>query len=163
MGKDLVITRTFAASRDAVWKAWTDADSLKRWWGPRGFDMVRLTLDLQPGGKMHYGMKAPNGAVMWGRFVYEEIEPEERLSFVVSFSDEAGGITANPFNPVWPLEVLNTVEFADAVEGVTVTLTGRPVRATAAQVQSFEDNFTSLNQGFKGTLDQLASELAAHP
>jgi uncharacterized protein YndB with AHSA1/START domain len=160
MTKELVITRTFPASREAVWKAWTDADSLKRWWGPKGFEMVRLTLDLKPGGKMHYGMKAPNGPVMWGRFVYEEIEPGERLSFVVSFSDEAGGITANPFNPVWPLEVMNTLEFSDAVEGTTLILRGGPVRATLEQIQSFEDNFANLNQGFKGTLDQLAEELA---
>jgi uncharacterized protein YndB with AHSA1/START domain len=160
MSKDLVITRTFAASRDAVWKAWTDANSLKRWWGPKGFEMVRLTVDLKPGGKMHYGMKAPNGAVMWGRFVYEEIEPEDRLSFIVSFSDEAGGITANPFNPVWPAEVMNTLELADAVEGTVLILRGSPVRATADQIKSFEDNFANLNQGFKGTLDQLAEELA---
>ena len=32
MNKDLIISRTFAASRAAVWRAWTDADSLKRWW-----------------------------------------------------------------------------------------------------------------------------------
>jgi uncharacterized protein YndB with AHSA1/START domain len=160
MGKDLVITRTFAASRDAVWKAWTDADSLKRWWGPKGFEMVRLTLDLQPGGKMHYGMKAPNGAIIWGRFVYEEIETEERLSFIVSFSDEAGGITANPFNPVWPQEVMNTLELADAVEGTTLVLRGGPIRATADQIKAFENNFDNLNQGFKGALDQLAKELA---
>lgn len=161
MSKELVITRTFAASRAAVWKAWTDADSLKRWWGPKGFEMVRLTLDLRPGGKMHYGMKAPNGAVMWGRFVYEDIAPEERLSFIVSFSDEAGDIAANPFMPTWPREVVNALELTDAVEGTTLTLRGWPVRATAEQVEAFEGHFASLNQGFKGTLDQLEEELAS--
>ncbi len=31
---------------------------------------------------------------MWGKFVYREITPPERLVFVNSFSDEAGGLPA---------------------------------------------------------------------
>jgi uncharacterized protein YndB with AHSA1/START domain len=34
--KELTITRIFDASRDLVWKAWTDQKILQKWWGPRG-------------------------------------------------------------------------------------------------------------------------------
>jgi len=34
--KEFTITRIFDASRDLVWKAWTDQTILQKWWGPRG-------------------------------------------------------------------------------------------------------------------------------
>jgi hypothetical protein len=33
---------------------------------------------------------------MWGKFVFREITPPERMVFIDSFSDEAGGITRHP-------------------------------------------------------------------
>jgi uncharacterized protein YndB with AHSA1/START domain len=33
--RELVITRVFDAPRDLVWKAWTDAEQVKRWWDRR--------------------------------------------------------------------------------------------------------------------------------
>jgi len=35
--KDLVFTRVFNAPVTQVWKAWTDAERVKKWWGPDGF------------------------------------------------------------------------------------------------------------------------------
>ncbi|MBN8571362.1 MAG: SRPBCC domain-containing protein, partial [Ignavibacteria bacterium] len=34
---ELVITREFDAPRDMVWKAWSDAEALAQWWGPKEF------------------------------------------------------------------------------------------------------------------------------
>jgi uncharacterized protein YndB with AHSA1/START domain len=34
--KDIIIERTFDLPVTMIWKAWTDAESLKRWWGPKG-------------------------------------------------------------------------------------------------------------------------------
>src|SRR5205823_4677268 len=83
---------------------WVEPDRLARWWGPKGFTMLSSTLDLRPGGIFHYGMRSPDGREMWGRWVFREVVAPERLVFVASFSDEAGGVTRHPFAPDWPLE-----------------------------------------------------------
>jgi hypothetical protein len=35
--EELFITRIFDAPRELVWKAWTEPELMKRWWGPKGF------------------------------------------------------------------------------------------------------------------------------
>ena len=125
-----VISRVFDATREIVWKAWTEAEHLKHWWGPKGFTVVHSKIDLRPGGVFHYGMRSPDGRDMWGKFVFREIVKPERLVFVNSFSDEEGKTVRAPFNPHWPLEVLTTVTFAEHDGKTTVTLRGRPINAT---------------------------------
>ncbi|MGH6833247.1 MAG: SRPBCC domain-containing protein, partial [Methyloceanibacter sp.] len=44
---EFVIMRIFAAPRERVWKAWTEAECLGNWWGPKGFDIVSVKLDLR--------------------------------------------------------------------------------------------------------------------
>ena len=104
----------FDAPRDLVWKAFTEPERMKEWWGPKGFTVIASKMDLRPGGSYHYGMKAPNGSTMWGKFVFREIVAPERMVFINSFSDEAGGITRHPMSPTWPLEMLSTFTFEEA-------------------------------------------------
>jgi uncharacterized protein YndB with AHSA1/START domain len=62
-----VITRTFDAPRDLAWKAFTEPDRMKHWWGPKGFTVFAAKMDLRPGGIYHYGLRAPDGGTMWGK------------------------------------------------------------------------------------------------
>ncbi len=89
--EDFVISRTLDAPRDLVWKAFTDPKRMAQWWGPKGFKVIPSKMDLRPGGLYHYGLEAPNGSPMWGRFVFREIVAPERIVFINSFSDEKGG------------------------------------------------------------------------
>ena len=66
---EFFIQREFDAPRERVWKAWTEAERLGKWWGPKGFDIVSVKLDLRPGGTFHYGLKSPEGLEMWGKFI----------------------------------------------------------------------------------------------
>jgi uncharacterized protein YndB with AHSA1/START domain len=59
-----VITRTFDAPRDLAWKAFTEPDRMKHWWGPKGFRVVAAKMDLRPGGIYHYGLRAPDDSIM---------------------------------------------------------------------------------------------------
>ena len=90
---DFVISRVFDAPRDLVWKCFTDPAHMQNWWGPKGVPVVASKMDLRPGGTYHYGMKNPDGSVMWGRMVYREVTPPEKLVFINSFSDENGGVS----------------------------------------------------------------------
>lgn len=155
------ISRTFDAPRALVWKAYTEIDQLSKWWGPKGFIWIKGTLDFKPGGVFHYGMRAPTGQEMWGKFVYREIMKPERIVFTNSFSDATGGTTRAPFNPNWPLEILNTIVFTETGGKTQLAMTGSPFNATPAEREAFNGMFTSMDQGFKGTLDQLAEHLVA--
>ena len=53
--------------------------------------------------------RSGDGHVIWAKFVYREIAAPQRLVWVHSFSDEAGGLTRHPLSPTWPLELLTTV------------------------------------------------------
>ena len=154
------LSRTFDAPRETVWRVYTEIDHLARWWGPKGFTWITGTLDLRPGGLFHYGMKAPTGQEMWGKFVYREIVKPERIVFTNSFSDKDGNTTRAPFAPNWPLEVLNVIEFVEQGGKTVLNMAGSPFNATAEEEEMFDKMRPSLDAGFKGTLDQLADYLA---
>ena len=159
MGEEFVITRAFDAPRERVWKAWTEAAHLRHWWGPKGFTVSHCTVDLRPGGVMHYCLRSPDGSDVWGRFVYREIAKPERLVFVVSFSDEKGGITRHPMSPDWPREMLSTVTFAEQRGGTLVTVRWTPLNATDLERRTFEGGRDGMKQGWGGTFEQFADYL----
>ncbi|HYZ33284.1 MAG TPA: SRPBCC domain-containing protein [Crenalkalicoccus sp.] len=157
-----VITRTLDAPRDRVWDVWTRLEHLERWFGPKGVTLFGCSLDLRPGGTFHYGMRGSDGfGEHWGRWVFREIAPLERLVFLVSFSDEAGGITRNPWDAVWPLRMLSTVIFAaEGPRRTTVTVHWEPFEATEAERAAFAAGHASMRQGWGGTLEKLETYLA---
>ena len=158
--EDFVISRVLDAPRELVWKVFTDPEHLKRWWGPKGFTARTAKMDFRVGGMYHYCMTSPDGHEMWGKFVYHEIVPPERLVFVNSFSDENGGLTRHPMSPSWPLETLSTFTF-DEKDGKTLfTIRWSPLNASQTERKTFEEGRKGMQQGWGGTLDQLEAYLA---
>lgn len=156
--KEFTFARTFDAPRDLVWKAWTSAEALGQWWGPKGADIRVIAFDLRPGGIFHYAMAFQPGQEMYGRFVYREVMAPERIVFVNSFSDASGGVTRAPFPQLagkWPLEVLNVVTFTEEGGRTTVSLRGGPINATDDERAMFSSATASMQQGFGGTFDKL--------
>jgi uncharacterized protein YndB with AHSA1/START domain len=106
------------------------------------------------------------GHEMFGRFIYRELVVPERIVFVNSFSDAAGGSTRAPFpqlKSVWPLEVLNVMTLTQEGRKTRLDLRGHPINATDDERKAFAGHFDSMRQGFGGTFDQLAEHLAAIP
>ena len=157
--KPFEIQRVYDAPRARVWQAWTEPERLKHWWGPKGFTVHTCKVDLRPGGTFLYGMKAPDGSDMWGKFVYREVSAPEKLVFVVSFSDPQGGLTRHPGMENWPRYILSTVEFADLGGKTRVSVRWIPHEATEQERRTFEDGRESMKQGWGGTLDQLEAYL----
>jgi len=158
-GKAFTHSRVFDAPRALVWQAFTEPERLALWWGPQGFQMLHSTVDLRPGGLFHYGMRAPDGSVMWGRFQYREIRAPELLSYILSFSDEKGGVARHPGHQAWPLEMLSTIHFIDEGPRTRLEMSAEPFNASASECAVFEENFESMNQGFSGTWAQLDAYL----
>ena len=158
---DFVLTRVFDAPRDLVWKAFTEPERMKQWWGPKGVKVIHLKMDLRPGGIYHYGMESPDGTVMWGKFVYREVVPQERMVFINSFSDEEGGVTRHPMAPTWPLEMLSVFTFEDAPGGKTkFTVRWSPHNASEEERKTFDAAHDGMTQGWGGTMEQLEAYLA---
>jgi uncharacterized protein YndB with AHSA1/START domain len=153
--RELVLTRTFAAPRALVFRAWTEPEHLQRWLGPRGWTMTDCTIDLRPGGVWHYCLRGARGEETWGRAVYREISPPARLVFTDSFADAAGNLvepTRYGMSPSYPGEVLVTVTF-DERDGQTLLTLRLTVEAMPdAEREGFQ-------HGWGETLDRLAEAL----
>ena len=158
--KDFVISRVLNAPRDLVWQCFTDPERMKQWWGPKGVKVRASNMDLRVGGSYLYGMETPDGKVMWGKFVYREITPPERLVFVNFFSDENGGVTRHPLSPSWPLQLLSTFTFDDVGGGRTrFTVRWAPLDPTPEERATFDAGHASMTGGWSGTLEQLEAYL----
>jgi len=153
--RSFVITRTFDAPRDLVFKVWTEAEHLKNWFGPKGATMIASRSDLRPGGMHHYGMTAADGMEVWGRWIYREIDPPKKLVFINSFSNPEGELGPRPFPGDWPPELLTTVTFIEFEGKTTVSLEWTPIKPTEAEAEFFASMHESMNQGWGGTLDKL--------
>lgn len=154
------IAREFDVPRTTLFKAWTEAEQLAKWWGPKGMQLVISKLDPRPGGLFHYYLELSGNQKMWGRFVYSSIVAPERIVYISSFSDEVGGITRAPFSQSWPLEIHNTLTFTEQEGKILLSLRSEPLHATAEERHTFEKGLESLRQGFTGTLDQLQQYLS---
>jgi uncharacterized protein YndB with AHSA1/START domain len=51
--KELHFERYFAAPLDVVWRAWTEADRLRAWWGPEKTTVAECEIDLRLGGRLY--------------------------------------------------------------------------------------------------------------
>lgn len=119
----LIIVRYFDAPREKVWRAWTEPERMKKWWGPKDFTAPSVTIDLKVGGKYLYCMRgrpAPEAPVQdfWGTGTYKEIVPTERLVVTDSFADEKGNVISAEHYGMqgFPLELEVAVTFEDAGE-----------------------------------------------
>ena len=67
--KELVIERVFNAPKEMVWKAWTDPETAKKWWGPKDFTAPSIKIDLREGGKYIFAMHGPEDSE-WDKDIY---------------------------------------------------------------------------------------------
>jgi uncharacterized protein YndB with AHSA1/START domain len=145
MTKELVLTRVFDAPREVVFKAWTEVERLKRWWGPKRFTNPVCEVDVRPGGAMRIHMRGPDGTIYPMTGIYHEIVEPERLVFTASALD-AGG------NPLF--EQLTTVTFEEhgGKTKLTVHASFSNIRPEAAP------HLAGAEMGWNMSLDRLAEE-----
>ena len=120
-GHALVFTRTFAAPRELVFEACTDARHLAQWWGPRGFTAPVCEWDAKPGNKIYVVMCSPDGAryPMGGEF--REVVPPERLVTMTGALDEQGEFL---------FEILHTMTLVEHAGKTKLTMHSRVIKTT---------------------------------
>jgi uncharacterized protein YndB with AHSA1/START domain len=138
----IVMTRTFDAPRSIVFKAWTTAEHVARWWDPSGAPLFVCEIDLRPGGAFRWVNRGPNGPGHTFGGTYREIASPERLVFAAR---------SHPSGP----ESLATLTFVEAAGKTTLTMT--------IECQSVGDRDAMLGMrvdaGTARTLDNLAEYL----
>ncbi len=153
-----VLERTFDAPRDLVWKAWTDATLLPRWYGPN-VETIIHRLDVKPGGEWITEMK-------WGEnsnfqvMKYTEVDPPAKLVGLQSSTDAEGNIIASPMMADWPKVLPTTVTFEEAADGKTdMRLTWAPHEASDAEIACFAGAIEGLGKGWTAGMELLAELL----
>ena len=144
--RELVITRTFAAPREILFKMWTDPNHMAQWWGPHGFTNPVCNLDVRAGGAIRIDMRGPEGTVYPMTGTFREIVRPERLVFTAEALDQSGTVV---------LEVLNTVIFEEKNGKTTLTLQARVTKVTGEGVSYLE----GMEAGWTQSLERLASQL----
>ena len=116
--REIIITRIFNAPRELVFKAWTQAEHIAQWWGPKGFTTRVIEMDLRPGGQLRYVMIAPDGTEYPGKGVFREIVPPERIVT----SDEFDEGFEQLINAELPQEMMMTAIFEEVDNKTKLTL-----------------------------------------
>src|SRR3954471_24762336 len=78
---------TVPASREQVFRLFTEPSELTRWWGPAGFTLAEIEIDFRVGGGYRFGMQPPEGDLfhLGGEFV--EIAPPTRLAYTFRYDE----------------------------------------------------------------------------
>ena len=85
--KEVVLERTYDASPETVWQAWTNPEMLKQWWGPNNVTIPECEVDLKVGGKFYIVMEAgqgmgPHKGTKWPILAeFTVVEPNSKLSY----------------------------------------------------------------------------------
>jgi uncharacterized protein YndB with AHSA1/START domain len=82
-------TRLLDAPRALVFDAFSSADRLARWFGPKGFSLTTRSFEFAPGGVWRFVMHGPDGRDYENKIVFLEIERPERISYIHPGEDDA--------------------------------------------------------------------------
>ena len=111
----LTLTRSIKAPPSAVFRAWTDSESMKQWIGPANFDAVSCESDVRVVGRHGAVIRdIATGTLHEWNGTYREIVPNRKLVFTFAWKDEPEDDT------------LCTVEFLDRDGGTLMTFTQEP-------------------------------------
>ncbi len=150
-----VITRHLRAPRQLVWDAYTQAEHLLHWFGPKGVTMSHHAMDFRVGGTFHYCQALEGGGALWGLWQFREILAPEKIVLMQYFSDAQGSVARNPWNALWPLRTLSTTTLTEQDGGTLLTIRWEPMDASPEEQTTFIAGHASMQPGWSSVLDRL--------
>lgn len=144
---EIVITRIFNAPPALVFAAWTSPEHVRRWWGPRGYDLAVCEIDLRPGGRYRYVQRDAQGNEFPFKGEFREIDPPRRLVYTQAFDVE-------PFGDHPAVITMTLAEQADGSTLMTST--------SVYESQDLRDGHVAsgMEWGMRETLERLDELLA---
>jgi uncharacterized protein YndB with AHSA1/START domain len=132
-GLSLLVSRVIKANRDDVFRAWTEAEQIERWFGPEGTRITLAEVDASEGGQYRIRIESPDGESHTASGEYREVQPSKRLVFTWNWEE-----------PEFRLEdeTLVTVEFDEHEDGTEVRLSHELLPDAEAK-KTHEEGWTS--------------------
>lgn len=143
----LKLSRTFNTRRETVFKAWSAAEHVKRWFSPATYTVPDANVEMRVGGPFEVCMRSPTGEEHWSRGIFVEVTPHSRLVIDMHVPDGAGRLLFRAYTEV---------DFSDAPDGT---------KADIVQTYTFTDPaiaapmVAGAREGWRTTLDKLEQEL----
>ena len=144
--KELTITRIFNASRELVWKVWTDAKHIQQWWGPKGFTNPVCEWNTRVGEKIFIQMKGPDNRVYPMDGIFDEIIKPEKIVFTSAALDKNGNRL---------FEIINTITFVEDKNKTKLILHFTVINATPEAAP----HLAGMETGWNMSLDKLTDYL----
>ena len=144
---ELTISRYIAAPASTIWKAWSEAEQLEKWWIPAPIECKVIKLDLRPGGGFETQMREGGGQFkphLEGCFL--DTAPGKRLVFTT--------VLAEGWAPIEPWLALTAIITFEP-EGQGTRYSARVLHKNAADSRKHEE--MGFQQGWGATIDQLAA------
>ena len=88
--RTITVVKEIDAPVEQVWKAWTTAEQLDKWWGPKPWKAVTKSLDFKEGGSWVYKMQGPKGEEQWDKVNFTNIQAPNGFNASDMFTDEKG-------------------------------------------------------------------------
>jgi uncharacterized protein YndB with AHSA1/START domain len=134
----VTLRRTFASPRERVFRAWTEAEQIKKWWGPPGTATPEAEVDLRTGGRYRFTMRGlPDGEPYFLLGTFREVLPPERLVYTWTWEGTSMEVK----------DSLVTVLFHDRGGSTEVVVTHELLPSEAARERH--------TKGWTGCLDRL--------
>ena len=129
--------RWYEAPIELVFKAFTDPDLLRQWWGPRDFHIEEITFPAVEGQEYRVRLRSPEGEVFAHVGRFREVSPPHRLSYSWEWTE----------GPMPQDETWVDLKFAEEEGGTRVELRHSrfPDEATRDAHQGWPDSFERLD------------------
>jgi uncharacterized protein YndB with AHSA1/START domain len=136
------------APQDLVFKAWTDQEQIRQWWGPEGFTNPVCIWNAQPGSTIRIEMRAPDGVVYPMDGLFREVIEPEKIVFTSIALDPEGN---------YLFEILNTVLFSREGNKTKLTMHAQVTNVT----DQAEPYLAGMDAGWNQSINKLEKYLAA--
>ena len=143
------VSRIFSAPRETVFKAWSSADHVKRWFCPNGYSVPEAAVDMRVGGAFEVCMRSPEGVDHWTKGTFTEVVAPELLTIDHHVIDPCGG------GPLF--SAVTQVKFSAASEGTLMEVVQTYSFPATAQA---EQMLKGAPEGWRQTLDKLEAEVS---
>ena len=95
---EIVITRSFDGPRDLVFKAFTDPDAVRQWWGQANSETVVDQLEARPGGRWRFVEREAEGNEYGFHGVYHDLQAPERIVYTFEYEGMPGHVSVETMN-----------------------------------------------------------------
>ncbi|MFV8270001.1 SRPBCC family protein [Flavobacterium sp. GT2N3] len=143
--KSILVSRTFSAPLEKVWRAYTKSELLELWWAPKPWKAETKTMNFSVGGYWLYAMMGPENEKHYGRMDYTAITPHLSFEIRDSFCDEEG--TVNNSLPI----STGTIVFTTTESGTLVEF--KMFYSNEKEIETMIE--MGFEQGITASLEQL--------